>query len=389
MKKKIIFVTEALWIGGIETALVNLINRIDYKKYDVTLLVLQAELDMLDRINSNCRVLIADRDITYSFDKPYQHSRLYHLTEATDKPSHLHKLMMWTVPIIRWVENRAYICYIRNLMKEEYFDTAIIYSDRTTETTIRAINAKKYLLMYHNAIMEKAYHDEIGYKKSEKIIAVSDCKAEDLKKFRSKYRNKIIAIHNIVDIDDIISRSHTEISVPFNEKDFNLVTCGRLAHQKAIDWAIIACRKLIDRGYNELQWWVLGGGPDEKKLKKQIEDAGIGDHFHLLGIKDNPYPYIAGSDLYVQTSRYENYSVVILEAMVLCKPILATRPAADQQIQSGINGMLCDAEPFAIADSIEYLYKNLYEREKYVSYLQENSFENENEQIMQAFYNLF
>ena len=29
MKKKLIFITEALWIGGIETALVNLLNRLD------------------------------------------------------------------------------------------------------------------------------------------------------------------------------------------------------------------------------------------------------------------------------------------------------------------------------------------------------------------------
>ena len=41
MKRKLIFITEALWIGGIESALVNLLNRIDYEKYDVTCLVLR------------------------------------------------------------------------------------------------------------------------------------------------------------------------------------------------------------------------------------------------------------------------------------------------------------------------------------------------------------
>ena len=61
MKKKIIFVTKALWIGGIETALVNLLKHFDYNKFDVTLLVLKAELDMLDQINPNCKVIIADR----------------------------------------------------------------------------------------------------------------------------------------------------------------------------------------------------------------------------------------------------------------------------------------------------------------------------------------
>ena len=38
MKKKLLFISEALWIRGIEPALVNLLGRLDYDKYDVTLL---------------------------------------------------------------------------------------------------------------------------------------------------------------------------------------------------------------------------------------------------------------------------------------------------------------------------------------------------------------
>ena len=86
MKKKIIFVTKALWIGGIETALVNLLNHFDYQKYDVTLLVLHAELNLLEQINPNCRILITDREKTYTFSEKYQFSRLYHLTEEAENP---------------------------------------------------------------------------------------------------------------------------------------------------------------------------------------------------------------------------------------------------------------------------------------------------------------
>ena len=54
-KKKIIFISQALWIGGIETALVNLINKLDYDKYDVTCLITQNYLDMAERLTKNCR----------------------------------------------------------------------------------------------------------------------------------------------------------------------------------------------------------------------------------------------------------------------------------------------------------------------------------------------
>ena len=81
MKKKIIFVTQALWIGGIETALVNLINRLDYNKYDVTCLITQNYLDMADRLTKNCRLIVADRHSLVTFTKPYKFEKLFKLLE--------------------------------------------------------------------------------------------------------------------------------------------------------------------------------------------------------------------------------------------------------------------------------------------------------------------
>lgn len=389
MKKKILFISEALWIGGIETALVNLLNRMDYEKYDVTCLVVRGSLEIADRITPKCRLLVADREKSFTFSPPYKFNRLYHLTEESINPSRLHRAMMWAIPAIQWIENRLYIRYVREQMKAEHFDTCVIYSDRTAEIAVRAISADKYLLFYHNAIMDKAYHDEIGYRKSRKIIAVSEKKAEELKSFRPRYADKYMTIHNLVDLDGVMEKSRKAPDTAFPEDAFNLVTCGRLAHQKAIDWAIRAMKALLDRGYHDLHWWIVGGGPDERMLKKLTKDTGVADHFHFLGMQNNPYPYIANADLYVQPSRYENYSVVILEAIALCKPILATIPAAEMQIKSGENGLLCEANPESIADAIEHLYFHREEMEKYVQALKDNGLDKQNEEIMDSLYRLF
>lgn len=389
MKKKILFITEALWIGGIETALVNLLNRMDYEKYEVTCLVVRGSLEMADRIKPGCHLMVADREKTFTFSERYKYSRLYHLTEESANPSRLHRAMMWAVPAIRWFENRLYIAYIRKQMRGERFDTCVIYSDRTAEIAVRAINAEQYLLFYHNAIMDKAYHDEIGYRKSRKVIAVSEKKAEELKVFRPQFAGKYMTIHNLVDLAGVMEKSTMAPDVTFPENAFNLVTCGRLAHQKAVDWAIQAMKSLLDKGYRDLQWWIVGGGPDEQILKKMAEDACVCEHFHFLGMQSNPYPYIVKADLYVQPSRYENYSVVILEAMALCKPILATVPAAETQIKSGENGLLCEAAPNRIAEAIEYLYLHREEMEKYVRALKDNGLDRQNEEIMSRLYRLF
>ena len=389
MKKKLIFVTEALWIGGIETALINLLNKLDYDKYDVTLLVCCASLELLDRVNSNCRVRVVDREKVYSASRKYRYTKLYHLTEEPENPSRLHRALMWSVPAIKWIENRLYIRYIRKLLRREKYDTVVIYSDRVAEIAVRSIRADKYLLFYHHGLIEKRYHDEIAYKRSTAIITVSQNKADELKKFRPEYAKKIIAIHNLVDIDSVLQKSKAQQTIEFQSDSFNLVTCGRLSYPKAIDWAIDACKQLVDKGYRDIHWWVVGGGPEEEMLKKMVREANLENWFHLLGMQNNPYPFILNADLYVQPSRYENYSVVILEAMTLCKPILATYPAAKEQIISGKNGRLCEADPNRMAEAIESLYFNCNERLKYVAYLKSHTLEQANEQIMKALYDLF
>ena len=93
MKKKILFISEALWIGGIETALVNLLNRLDYDRYDVTCLILRDSQEMAPRITTKCRLLVADRQHTVSFPEAYAHRRMYNLMEEPQGATALRRLI--------------------------------------------------------------------------------------------------------------------------------------------------------------------------------------------------------------------------------------------------------------------------------------------------------
>ena len=353
MKKKIIFVTKALWIGGIETALVNLLNHFNYDKYDVTLLVLKAELNMLKQIHPKCRVFIADRDETVSFQEKYRYSRLYYLTEEAENPSRLHKMMMWTVPVIQWVENRFYIRYIRKMMQGERFDTAVIYSDVAGETAVRAIRADKYLMFYHHGAMRHVYHDKMAYKKCEKIIAVSENQAKKLKEFIPAFANKVFVIHNLVDVAGILEKSNSIVSETFDSSKFHIVTVGRIAKEKGIDLAVCACAELVKKGVSGIQWWIVGGGPEAENIRDMIKQLNLEEYICMTGMKDNPYPYMKRSNLYVQPSRIEGYPMTILEAMILGKVVISTdNPGAREIITNDKMGVLCNCSPKAIADMI-------------------------------------
>ena len=332
MKKKVIFVTKALWIGGIETALINLLNQMDYSKFDVTLLTIHGVLELLDKINSKCRVLSVDREKIFSYQERYKYSRLYHLTEHTDTPSALHKAFNWAMPVVKWIENRLYICYIRRCLNEEHFDTCVIYSDVAAETAIRAVAADRYLMYYHHGAMRHVYHDGIAYRRCERIIAVSENQANELKRFVPSAADKVMVIHNLTDVEGIRKKAEQPTQEVFDPKRFHIVTVGRVSREKGMDIAVRVCAKLVESGRKDICWWIVGDGPVMQEVRALVEDLGIGAYMKLVGMKENPYPYIRQANLYVQPSRVESFGLTMLEAIALGKTVIASETSGSKEI---------------------------------------------------------
>ena len=390
-KKRIIFVSQALWIGGIETALVNLINRLDYDKYDVTCLITQNYLDMADRLTKNCRLIVADRHTPVTFTIPYKFQRLYNVLEEPQGATRF-RCLIWRILNIMFkaLENHLYSAYIKEQMKDDCFDTAIIYSDRVAETTIKGINAKKYLMFYHHGAMRKEYHDYYGYKKSEKIISVSDNITEKLKVYRKEYADKIVTINNVIDVASIIEKSNESVEDGlFPENKFNIVSCGRLSPVKGLNLAVEAVARLVNEGYTDINWYIVGGGPVEAEIKEQIAKLKMENHIFMLGMKANPYPYIKNCDLFIQPSFFEGYSLSIMEAKILSTPILATYAAAKNQIKNGVDGFLCDTNADSVYENILRLYKNKEELEACKKALKNCDFDKMNQKIISQLDELF
>lgn len=381
MKKKVIFISQALWIGGIETALVNLLNRFDYDKYDVTCMIVQNSLEMAERITPKCRLIVADRDSTVSFDKPYKFSRLFGLIQKPQNASRL-RLAIWRVLqfLLRALELRLYSHYIKKQLRNEHFDTAIIYTNRVSEIAVRALESDKFITFFHHGSFHREYHDVWGYKHSRSIVTVSDSIRSQFAQALPKYADKLTVIPNITDVE-VIRRKSAETSVEYPD-GFNIVSCGRLDPVKGFDLAIEACKLLTDKGINDFHWHIIGGGPIEAELKKAAADSGAGEHIVFHGMQQNPYPYMANADLFVQPSRFEGYSLSVMEALALSLPIVATKAAAGEQITDGVNGVLCDTSAESIAEAVKNLYIGKDEANKYREYLISYDFERLNNRII-------
>ena len=66
------------------------------------------------------------------------------------------------------------------------------------------------------------------------------------------------------------------------------------------------------------------------------------DKIILLGKKNNPYPYVKASDCYILSSRHESFGLVVLEALILKVPVLATRVASIKEIMDDDFGFIVD-----------------------------------------------
>lgn len=98
---------------------------------------------------------------------------------------------------------------------------------------------------------------------------------------------------------------------------------------------------------------------------------------------------MANADLFVQPSRFEGYSLSIMEALALGLPIIATKAAAGEQITDGVNGVLCDASAESIAEAISKVVSDNDFRNKLGENAARIDFEAQNNEILNRLYEVF
>ena len=126
-----------------------------------------------------------------------------------------------------------------------------------------------------------------------------------------------------------------------------------------------------------IRWYVLGEGELREAILRQIESAGLEKDFILLGVKKNPYPYYKGCDYYVHATGFEGKSIAVQEAQILGKPILATDCSGNrEQIENGVDGRLCNLDPYSISEQLLDMIKNPEECKSFAEKAQKKVLEN-------------
>jgi glycosyltransferase involved in cell wall biosynthesis len=111
---------------------------------------------------------------------------------------------------------------------------------------------------------------------------------------------------------------------------------------------------------------VIVGGPHDLEadyaewLKNRIHQLGLDGKVLLAGKQRNVPEWIQAMDIFVHASELEPFGIVVLEAMLLGKPVIATKPGGPEEIiRHGEHGLLIPSnDPSRLADSIlRYLFE--------------------------------
>jgi glycosyltransferase involved in cell wall biosynthesis len=159
------------------------------------------------------------------------------------------------------------------------------------------------------------------YPRASELVAVSTGIARELVGL-GVAADKIHVIHNPVDAARLRHLADAGPPPQLEGKTPYIVSIGRLAEQK--DQQILLRAFTLSALRERYRLVIVGEGNQRAHLERLGCDLGIDDKLLFPGALDNPYAVLAGASLHVLSSRWEGYPNVLLEALALGVPVVAT-----------------------------------------------------------------
>ncbi len=145
----------------------------------------------------------------------------------------------------------------------------------------------------------------------------------------------------------------------WDNKNIHVVSVGRLADQKRVDWLLQAWRE-VQNECPSARLWIVGDGPERSRLENMARSLGIAETCRFLGAQPRGIAFMAAADVVAMTSLYEACAFVPLEAKACGKPLVAN--AVDglrDNVNDGVDGYcVLPGNPGALAQRITEVVKD-------------------------------
>lgn len=338
MKKTLKINMPKLTIGGMERALVDLLNNSNVcKNYKVDLLIgyNNLEKNYLEMIPKNINVNV-----------------LY-----TGKWGIIGKAIV-------------FLKLIKEIVFPKKYDVSISYAyQHGILALLTRRESKNNVVFIHNDLINarkpkelKKLCKKLKYEKFSKVVCVSECAKNSFMKIYPNYDGVIKVVNNYIGYKDIENKSKEKIDLKKNKKVTFLSVARHEDKHKKISRIIEATKKLKDEDY-DFEVLLIGDGQDHQLYLDMINQYNL-NNIKVLGSKLNPFPYFKIADAFVFSSMYEGYGLVLNEARVLNLPIITTDVADAAMITKEGYGILCENSKNGVYEGMKEFLQNGYKLDK-------------------------
>lgn len=293
---RLLIITHDLSIGGLQQVVLNLCRYLNKQKISISVLCLNALGEFAPEIEKiGIKVML--------------------LPQKKDGPDYLSFLKV--AKIVR--EEKIDVIHTHNT--QALVDGAVAKVLSTAKRVIHTDHARSFpdkkRYMFAEWLLSHFVY---------KMVGVSKHTCENLRKYEKISRKKISMVPNGIDInrfDGKVDKAAKRLQIGIKKAGPIIGLCVRLTEQKGIIFLLKAMPAIIKR-FPEIILIIAGDGPLRTKLEQETKDLGISENVSFIGPRLDINEIIGMLDLYILPSVWEGLPMVILEAMSVGCPVVAT-----------------------------------------------------------------
>ncbi len=288
---RILFTVATMRLGGSEAVILNLLRHIDRGRFE-------PHLALLERVGERLPDVPPDIQVHDLGGRRARHAIL-------------------ALAMVCWKVRPQVV-----LSTSAYLNSAVIAAGLLLPTRTTLLTREGEDTNSHTSSRFRFFAYKHAYRRADLVICQSDHMKEDLVRHFGLAPSKVVRIYNPVDINCIAALAESEPD-PFPEPGPNLVGIGRFSHEKGFD-LLLRCMPLIRAAIPSVRLTLVGDGPDLPALRLTQRDLDLNSCVRFVGLRRNPYPFLKHADLLVLPSRSEGLPNVVLEAVALGTPVVAS-----------------------------------------------------------------
>lgn len=388
-KTKILMYGGGFLNNGITSAITSLLNSIDYEKYDVTLVdhgsnKSKIKWGNMKKVNHHVHRIFRVGTWNASLQDLYRHTLYLFTGNKRFAPVEMYKReydrMVGLSQFDVGIDFGGYSPFWAAIFAFGKFKRKSIYLHSDMKKELDKVVNNKYPHRKNLRVIFSLYNE------FDKVLSVSELTHQqnwtNLKHFVDQ-DVKMDYVTNPVDYKHIFQlrkmpdfqyefgeelHPTTTVRPPISDEDFpypeehhtNFITIGRLSPEKDHKKLIEAFSQVVALHPN-VRLYIVGDGALKNELTHRIHSLNLQEKIIITGHLQNPYSLLDRCDCFVLSSNYEGQAIVLLEALILGKPVITTDIPGPRSVVEGGYGLIVENSVSGLVSGmVDYIHQGKF-----------------------------